>query len=55
MYQMTVICMCCNKVIGHKEVKTKEKAQDISHGICLECLQKHYPKQYEAMKKRGKV
>ena len=54
------ICSHCKKIrddSGYwqkvEEYISQHSDVDFSHGICPECLQKHYPKQYEKMKEKG--
>lgn len=43
------ICAWCNKVMGEK--KADKSGQ--THGICPDCMKKHFPKDYEALKKEA--
>ena len=54
------ICSHCKKIrddSGYwqkvEEYLSQHSDMDFSHSICPECLQKHYPKQYEKMKEKG--
>ncbi|MBC8415622.1 MAG: response regulator [Candidatus Cloacimonetes bacterium] len=54
------ICSHCKKIrddSGYwqkvEEYISQYSDVDFSHSICPECLQKHYPKQYEKMKEKG--
>ncbi|MCF7858120.1 MAG: response regulator [Candidatus Cloacimonetes bacterium] len=59
---MIPICSHCKKIRddsgfwGNVEhYIAKHSNVDFSHGICPDCLQKHFPKQYKKMKESGKI
>lgn len=47
-YDFDVICMHCKEKIGTKRDNDPKKRGIPSHGICNECLEKHYPKDDES-------
>ncbi|MDP8202579.1 MAG: response regulator [Candidatus Tenebribacter burtonii] len=56
------ICSHCKKIrddSGYwsnvEQYISKHSNIDFSHGICPDCLEKYYPKQYLKMKKNGKI
>jgi PAS domain S-box-containing protein len=56
------LCSFCKKIRNDSgyweqvdEYIARHSEADISHSICPECLKKHYPKQYEAIMKKGKI
>jgi len=56
------ICSHCKKIRDDsgfwgnvEQYIAKHSNVDFSHGICPDCLKKHYPEQYEKMKDKGKI
>ena len=56
------ICSHCKKIRDDsgfwgnvEQYISKHTNVDFSHGICPDCLEKYYPKQYKKMKDKGKI
>ena len=41
---MKIVCAWCKKDMG---IKKGGKKEEISHGICKECYEKFFPKEFE--------
>jgi len=59
---MIPICSHCKKIRDDsgfwgnvEQYISKHSNVDFSHGICPECMQRHYPEQFDKMKEKGNI